>query len=362
MFSLAYLVPEACYLIEPLMSRLSVREHPVWQMAETPQILRPGKHTDGPAGQHCDVVSSVPVGVSGTDDPGARPDYRNRSAPLSALRRRTAHIADHATLPAILLLSTFSLVAYFELLHHLIAGIALAVLLAIFVAATLSSIAGFAFSALSGALLFHLLGGPVHIVKIMIVCSIAIQFFSVVTLRNTISWQYLSRFMLGGVIGLPLGIYLLTHIAPSSYMKIMGIFLVLYGIYMIFRRPFLINKAHAITDVGAGFLGGITGGFAGFPGAFVTIWCGLKGWTKDQQRGVYQPFILIMQLLALASIMSVQSSASHATGIDFSALEYVPAALLGTWCGISIFRRLTEMQFARSVNILLVVSGLGLLS
>ncbi len=36
----------------------------------------------------------------------------------------------------------------------------------------------------------------------------------------------------------------------------------------------------------------ITGGLAGFPGAFVTIWCGLKGWDKAHQRGVYQPFIL----------------------------------------------------------------------
>lgn len=362
MRGLAYLVLEACSLIEPLMSRSSVRERPVWRMAETPQILGPGKQTDGPAARHRNVVGNAPADISGTGDPGPRPDYPNRSASLLALCKRTTHIANHATLPAILFLSALSLVAYFELLHHLISGIALAVLLAIFVAATLSSIAGFAFSALSGALLFHLIGGPVHIVKIMIVCSIAIQFFSVVTLRNTISWRYLSRFMLGGTAGLPLGIYLLTHIAPSSYMKIMGTFLVLYGIYMIFRKPFLINKAPAITDVGAGFLGGITGGFAGFPGAFVTIWCGLKGWTKDQQRGVYQPFILIMQLLALASIMSVQSSAAHATGIDFSALEYVPAALLGTWCGISIFRRLTEVQFARSVNVLLVVSGLGLLS
>jgi uncharacterized membrane protein YfcA len=39
----------------------------------------------------------------------------------------------------------------------------------------------------------------------------------------------------------------------------------------------------------------------------------------------------------------------------------VPAALLGTWCGIAIFRRLTEIQFTRLVNLLLVVSGVGLI-
>jgi hypothetical protein len=39
----------------------------------------------------------------------------------------------------------------------------------------------------------------------------------------------------------------------------------------------------------------------------------------------------------------------------------VPGALLGTWCGIAIFRRLTDLQFPRFVNLMLIVSGVGLL-
>src|SRR5262249_16262298 len=50
-----------------------------------------------------------------------------------------------------------------------------ALLAAILVASTISSIAGFAFSALCGAFLFHLVDSPVHAVNVMIVCSIAIQ-------------------------------------------------------------------------------------------------------------------------------------------------------------------------------------------
>jgi hypothetical protein len=55
-------------------------------------------------------------------------------------------------------------------------------LLAIFAASTVSSIAGFAFSALCGAMLFHLMDSPVRVVQVMIVCSIAIQLLSVTTL------------------------------------------------------------------------------------------------------------------------------------------------------------------------------------
>ena len=165
----------------------------------------------------------------------------------------------------------------------------LADLSAVFVASTLSSIAGFAFSAICGAMLFHLLTKPVHIVQIMLVCSIAIQLLSVVTLRNAIDWKHLARFIGGGLIGLPLGIYLLTHLASHLYLRCIGIFLIAYGLFMIVRRPPERTFSNVIGDYVAGFLGGVTGGFVAFPGAFVTIWCGLKGWTKDQQRGVISP-------------------------------------------------------------------------
>jgi hypothetical protein len=46
---------------------------------------------------------------------------------------------------------------------------------AVFVAALTSSIAGFAFSAICGAMLFHLLDDPVQVVEIMMICSIAGQ-------------------------------------------------------------------------------------------------------------------------------------------------------------------------------------------
>jgi uncharacterized protein len=252
-------------------------------------------------------------------------------------------------------------VLYYAALQFALYGVSLAVLLAIFVSATLSSVAGFAFSAICGALLFHLLGKPVRIVEIMIVCSIAIQLLSVATLRHAVQWRTLLRFVVGGIGGLPVGVYLLLHVAAPLYLKSMGVCLVLYGLYMLTRRPPTVNHHGAIADYGVGFLGGITCGFAGFPGAFVTIWCGLKGWSKDRQRGAYQPFILIMQILALALLLILRSSHAHPLELDMMTLSYVPAALLGTWCGIAIFRRLTDLQFARLVNLLLVASGVGLI-
>jgi uncharacterized membrane protein YfcA len=202
---------------------------------------------------------------------------------------------------------------------------------------------------------------PVSAVQLMIVCSIAIQTLSVVALRNVIGWPLLCRFLLGGAAGLPFGIYLLLHLDAVVYKLALGGFLVAYGSYMLARPAATVLWRSASIDVSAGFLGGITGGFAGFPGAFVTIWCALKGEAKDRQRGVYQPFILVMQILALVTISWAAPASRLVTLSDgLSNLFYVPAALLGTWCGLGWYSRLSDSQFRKIVNLLLIASGVAL--
>jgi uncharacterized protein len=238
-------------------------------------------------------------------------------------------------------------------------GAALA-LVAVLFAATVSSIAGFAFSALCGALLFHLMDSPVDVVQVMIVCSIAIQLLSVVALRRSIDWRSLPAFLVGGVFGVPAGVYLLVHLASGAYRDVIGCLLVIYGSYLLLRLPTRALQTGRLADVGAGFLGGLTGGLAGFPGAFVTIWCGMKGWDKARQRGVYQPFILGMQPVSLFVIHMMKPMSASAGPFDWQTLAFIPAALLGAWCGLNIFKGLSDRQFAIAVNALLIASGIGL--
>jgi uncharacterized membrane protein YfcA len=194
----------------------------------------------------------------------------------------------------------------------------------------------------------------------MIVCSIAIQMFSVATLWRSIDWRSLPIFLTGGVLGVPAGVYLLLHLQTGVYRDVIGALLIAYGGYLLLRWPSRSLRTGPLSDACAGFLGGLTGGLAGFPGAAVTIWCGLKGWDKARQRGVYQPFILSMQPITLFVIYLMQPSSSTATRLDWQALTFVPAALLGAWFGLRIFKRLSDRQFELAVNVLLILSGVGL--
>ena len=233
-------------------------------------------------------------------------------------------------------------------------------LIAVLAASTVSSIAGFAFSALCGALLFHLMDTPVYAVHVMIVCSIAIQMLSVATLWRAIDWRSLGVFLIGGFLGVPAGVYLLLHLPTTTYRTVIGSLLIVYGSYLLLRPPVRSLRLGPVSDVCAGFLGGITGGLAGFPGAFVTVWCGLKGWDKARQRGVYQPFILSMQPVTLIAIHLMRPSSSMQAQLDWKVCAFVPAALLGAWFGLRIFRRLSDRQFELVVNALLIASGIGL--
>jgi sulfite exporter TauE/SafE len=152
--------------------------------------------------------------------------------------------------------------------------------LAIFLAASISSTVGFAFSAVAAAMILHLVPDNVAAVQIMMAASIGIQAWCVTGLRRTISWRACAPFVAGGVGSMPLGIYLLLTLPMQIYVFLIGVALSLYGAYTLLARPRLIKKGGIRATVAVGALGGLTGPLAAFPGAFVTIWCGMQGWDK----------------------------------------------------------------------------------
>jgi len=239
---------------------------------------------------------------------------------------------------------------------HAPGGMAMA---AIAVASLMSSIAGFAFSAICGAMLFHLIPDPVRAVQIMILCSIANQAAMAWSLRHEIDWRALGLFLCGGMVGLPAGVWMLMHADRAIYTAVLGVFLLAYGVWMLLRRRLTVRWRYPALDVAVGVIGGITGGAAGFPGAAVTIWCGCKGWDKTRQRALFQPFILIMQVAALLAINLARPDGFHGLSFAIGDLLCVPVSLLGTAIGLTFFRGLSDSQFARAVNVMMIVSGLS---
>jgi uncharacterized membrane protein YfcA len=238
------------------------------------------------------------------------------------------------------------------------AWIASATAAVIMLAAVVSSIAGFAFSALAGSALAYLKMDPLHAVQTMVLCSIASQLFAVWKIRESIRWSLLWPMLAAGMVTVPLGVWLLKHVDVSFYALGLGVFLTAYGSYTAMRRENWVLRGNTWLDAAAGALGGITGGLAGFPGSFVTIWCSLRGWDKLRQRAVYQPYILVMQVVTI-TCLQWQAPARVTVAQD---LTFVPFAVLGAIGGLALFQRMSNKQFSGAVSLLLVASGIGLLA
>lgn len=143
------------------------------------------------------------------------------------------------------------------------------------------------------------------------------------------------------------------------YLRAFGAILLAYSGYVLCRRPLTLGRQPVALDILSGFAGGITGGAAATPSFPVLVWSGLKGWDKTRQRALFQPFILVIQIVALTFISLAHRSASAHAGFAASDLLYIPASILGTNLGLIFFQGMSDFQFACVVNILLIVSGIA---
>ena len=258
---------------------------------------------------------------------------------------------------SILLTGSLLLLLFYSMVFRYQLGIRDDVLWVVYGASLVAGVVGFAFSPICGAVLIHLMTGQVEIVELLLVSSVAIQVLNTSAVWRYIDWRVLPSFIFGGLLSVPLGVYFLLHVSSHLFAVLLGGLLVVYGAVMSFHKPVVLDRDWGrFGDFLAGLVGGVTGGFAGFPSALVTIRCSMKGWTKNRQRGVYQPFIMVMQLATLATI---HFESSHA--VPLSGLPYMPVALLGTLAGLMLFNRLSDRQFAGVLNSLLIVSGAGLM-
>jgi uncharacterized membrane protein YfcA len=174
----------------------------------------------------------------------------------------------------------------------------LATVLAVFVGSLAAGLAGFAFSAVAGAMLFHWLP-PIEAVPLLLACSVATQVFSITKLWHVMEWRRCAPYIFGGFAGIPIGTAILELIDRRAFAVGFGIFLTCYSSYMLLRLHVFVKGSSRLIDAFAGFAGGITGGASAFPGAIPVILCNMRGLSKNEQRGIVQAFILIMQLATL---------------------------------------------------------------
>ena len=230
-------------------------------------------------------------------------------------------------------------------------------LLAAFLGGLASGIAGFAMGFVVSGIWLHIIT-PIQTTTLIVGYGLWTQGYGVWKLRHTLNWRQVAPFIIGGAIGVPIGTMLLTSINPAYLRTLVGVLLVLYGIYGLAQPAFKPIKAGVPADAGIGVLNGLFAGVTGLPGLIVTIWSQLRGWPKDVQRTVFQPVMLaaiVMNAvtLSLAGAVTTETAKLYVLGL--------PALLAGLWSGFKLYGKLDDAAFRKVILLLLLVSGLALI-
>jgi uncharacterized membrane protein YfcA len=240
---------------------------------------------------------------------------------------------------------------------RMIAGIPLETLEFLWLGALIGGIAagasGFAFGLAASAIWLHKID-PMHSAILITASGVLLHCTTLWPLRRHIEFSRLSPFVIGGVIGVPIGVYLLAYTDAATLKVALGIFLVAFGTYALLAPKLPSFTAGGRTADGAiGFIGGILGGIGGYSGVLPTIWTQLRGWSKEMARAVYQPYVIVIQAITVAGILLV--AFDRTSLVLFAAI--LPPVLLGTWIGWQLFGKLDDRRFRQALAVLLIVSG-----
>jgi uncharacterized membrane protein YfcA len=220
-----------------------------------------------------------------------------------------------------------------------------------------TGLAGFAYALVTAAFFLHVLD-PVDAVAVTMIGTLLGQATTIWRFRAAMDPRRLLPFLVPGLAGVPVGTWLLASADAGTVRDAIGAFLVAYALYAIATPRLVIGRRGGrVADGAVGFAGGILGGLAGLSGALPTIWAGMRGWSRDEQRAVYQPFIVVVQIWALSSL-------ALSGGVGRDALEWVakclPAFALGLFLGMRAYARIDEHVFRRVVLGMLLASGSAL--
>lgn len=169
----------------------------------------------------------------------------------------------------------------------------------------------------------------------------------------------LMRFLLPGLIGVPVGISLLKYVDAQMLRFLVAGFLIVYGGYFGFRRSLpKFERRTPVADMAVGLSSGVLGGLASLSGSLPAIWLSLRPWPKAEVRAVMQPFNLVI-LSCTVAMLALAGAYTRETWMALAVA--LPAGLVAAQIGIWLFKRVSDDQFRRTLIILCLALGVGIL-
>jgi uncharacterized protein len=234
--------------------------------------------------------------------------------------------------------------------------------LALFLAAAFfggltSGVSGFAMGLVVSGVWLHIIA-PDQNALLIVLCGLVTQGSGIWRVRHAINWRSVAPFIIGGAIGVPAGTALVTTVDQSTLRLCMGFLRIIYSVYSLARPALKPVQGGLPADFGVGIVNGFIGGLTGLGGIAVTVWCQLRGGSKDAQRAIFQPVMFATFVMSAISFAVARAFTAETLKLYAFAL---PALIAGIWAGFRLYGKLDDAAFRKIILLLLLVAGMTLI-
>jgi uncharacterized membrane protein YfcA len=221
-----------------------------------------------------------------------------------------------------------------------------------------SGLAGFGTGLMALGIWLYVLP-PEFAVPLVLICSVVGQTSTLPAIWRSIDFGLVWPFLIGGLAGVPLGTMLIAHADPNLFKLWTGVMLLIFPAALYFQRsPMAISHGGRMADGAIGFAGGILGGLAGLAGPVPILWASIRGWGKDERRGIFQVFNFT--ILGAALCLQIATGFVRQEVIWLALVTFL-GTIIGAWLGARTYRVLSDRNFHDVVLGLLFLSGIGLI-
>ena len=225
-------------------------------------------------------------------------------------------------------------------------------LLAIFLAGATQGLTSFGFALVSVPIMIIFLS-PKIVVPLIIMYSLLVNLVILFETRHWVDLKRIWRLIIAGIVGMPLGTYLLVVLDASVLKVLIGALIIPFAIAFLrgFKKQ-IKNEKLALAPVG--FLSGFLMGSTTLAGPPVILFFVNQGVEKQIFRA---NLVAYFTVLTLATIPTYVIAGVITTEVISYAIRFLPAVILGAITGIKLSHKVDEKLFRNIALIIITIAG-----
>lgn len=172
-----------------------------------------------------------------------------------------------------------------------------------------------------------------------------------------IRWRELAPLLPFILLGVLVALHLLTTLQPGLLTAALGVFVITYGVYALLPLPRRPGSRWWAVPLGA--LAGLVGTVFAAGGPFTVIYLNLRQLDKDAFRGTVATIFALDGSMRLVGFTATGLLARENLWVAVAALPCLAAGLV---LGGRVHTGLSQRVFVRTISVVLLGSGVGLLA